>query len=141
VAVRAADQLKNYGGQVLSYPLRGLLLRAGSRHYKYCWATAPYYYFYFFTLGLFYGFGIVVAGLADIAKFAIGGGFVNCALFPPFRLGFTHVALKQSITFGYPKKISLCYYLLMPLIAGRFCGGRFSLLVALICCTVATWLF
>jgi hypothetical protein len=32
---------------VVSYPLRGLLLRAGSRLYKYCWATAPYLYFIF----------------------------------------------------------------------------------------------
>jgi hypothetical protein len=48
VAVRAAVNLKFIGSQVMQYPLRGLLLRAGSRHYKYCWATAPYPYFYFF---------------------------------------------------------------------------------------------
>ncbi|MEN9444688.1 MAG: hypothetical protein RIS47_1578 [Bacteroidota bacterium] len=29
-------QIENLGGQVVSFPLRGLLLRAGSRHYKYC---------------------------------------------------------------------------------------------------------
>jgi hypothetical protein len=49
VAVRVAAKLKNMGGQVMQYPLRGLLLRAGSSHYKYCWATAPYPYFYFFV--------------------------------------------------------------------------------------------
>jgi hypothetical protein len=38
--------LKYVGGQVIPFP-RGLQLRAGSRDYKYCWATAPYYSFYF----------------------------------------------------------------------------------------------
>jgi hypothetical protein len=39
-------QLEYLGGQVKPFP-RGLLLRAGSRLYKYCWVTAPYYYFSF----------------------------------------------------------------------------------------------
>jgi hypothetical protein len=56
VAFGALVKLKNLSGQVLLFPLRGLLLRAGSRLYKYCWATAPYYYFYslFFISALFF---------------------------------------------------------------------------------------
>jgi hypothetical protein len=46
-------KLKYFGGQVFAYPLRGLQLRAGSRRLKYCLATAPYSYFYFFRICLF----------------------------------------------------------------------------------------
>ncbi|MEN9445161.1 MAG: hypothetical protein RIS47_2052, partial [Bacteroidota bacterium] len=69
VAFCTAISLKYKGGQVILFP-RGLLLRAGSRLYKYCWATAPYLYFYFFyVLGwwtetpAFWGAGVLACGL------------------------------------------------------------------------------
>jgi hypothetical protein len=55
--------LKNKGCQVIRYPLRGLQPRAGSSRSKYCWATAPNNFFYFF-----FGLGIVFVS-ESVGKF------------------------------------------------------------------------
>jgi hypothetical protein len=83
VAVRAAVCLKYFGGQLMLFPLRGLLLRAGSRPYKYCWATAPYPYFFSF---LSLGFCNWLLPIWCVLVLLVGGFDMIRLVFVPFEL-------------------------------------------------------